>query len=107
LVPVTDQCDPGAVFVGDGQQCAGGVLVKHAGLVNEQHVPRGDHGIVARAGEDNAGVRVGVTDAKPGPRAVLVPAEAVLVGQPCRRRGVAADLPGRHSGRLQRRCHHP
>ena len=50
LVPVTDQCDPSVVFVGDGQQCAGGVLVEHAGLVNEQHVARGDHGIVARAG---------------------------------------------------------
>ena len=38
LVPVPDQRDPGVVFVGDGQQRAGGVLVEHPGLIDEQQV---------------------------------------------------------------------
>ncbi len=38
LVPVTDQRDPRAGLVGDGQQRAGGVLVEHPGLVDQQHV---------------------------------------------------------------------
>ena len=34
LVPVTDKRDPGAGFVGEGQQRQGGVLVDHARLVD-------------------------------------------------------------------------
>ena len=38
LVPVTDQRDPGVVFVGDDQQGPGAVLVEHPGLVDQQQV---------------------------------------------------------------------
>jgi hypothetical protein len=85
LVPIPDQGDPSVVFVGDDQQRAGGVLIEHAGLVDEQHVDRAEHSVGARTGVGDTGIRVDVTDPKSDPRAALVPAEAVLVGQPCRR----------------------
>lgn len=69
LVPVADQRDPHAVFVGDHQQCVGGVLVQHAGLVHQQQVPRLQAQPRTRPGVAAAGLRVGVT----GPRPVQVP----------------------------------
>jgi len=39
LVPVPDQGDPGTGLVGDGQESAGGVLVEHPGLVDQEQVP--------------------------------------------------------------------
>ena len=38
LVAVTDERDPGAGLVCDGEQGTGDVLVEHAGLVDEQQV---------------------------------------------------------------------
>ena len=38
LVAVTDERDAGAGLVGDGEERAGGVLVEHSGLVDEQQV---------------------------------------------------------------------
>ncbi len=38
LVAVADERDPCAGLVGDGEQRAGGVLVEHPGLVDEQQV---------------------------------------------------------------------
>ena len=40
LVPVPDERDAGAGLVGDGEECAGGVLVEHPGLVDKQEVTR-------------------------------------------------------------------
>ena len=37
-MPVADQRDPGAGLVGDGEQGAGGVLVEHPGLVDQEQV---------------------------------------------------------------------
>lgn len=38
LVAVADERDGGAGVVGDREECAGGVLVEHAGFVDEEHV---------------------------------------------------------------------
>ncbi len=35
LMPVPDERNPRAVFVGDRQQRAGGVLIEHPGLINQ------------------------------------------------------------------------
>ena len=39
LMPVTEKCDVDGMFVGDGEQRSGGVLVEHARLVHNQKVP--------------------------------------------------------------------
>ena len=70
LVPVTDERDPGVGLVGDGEQGAGGVLVEHAGLVDEQDVPG-----------QQPGPWIGL-GLEAGPVAVVVPPVAVLVDEP-------------------------
>jgi hypothetical protein len=80
LVPVAEERDGGVGSVGDCEESAGGVLVEHAGFVDEQDV----------AGQQpSAGLRVGL-DARPV--TVLVPPEAVLVDEPRRGERVGADL---------------
>ena len=36
LVAVADERDPGVALVGDGEEGQGGVLVEHAGLVDQE-----------------------------------------------------------------------
>ena len=71
LVPVADERDPRSGLVGDRQERAGGVLVEHPRLVDQQQVTRSKSG-------GGSGVGVG----SPGPVPVVVPAPAVLVDQP-------------------------
>ncbi len=101
LVPVAEERDAGAGLIGDAEQRAGGVLVEHAGLVDEQQVagvqPRPDIGsglgpVVVVA----LGWAVGA-----GPGAVVVPAPAVLMGQPGGGVGVGAGLLGGDVGGLE------
>jgi hypothetical protein len=80
LVSVAEERDGGVRSVGDGEQRPGGVLVEHAGLLDEEYVAEDQ----ARAG---LGGRVG-----PRPVTVLVPAVAVLVDEPSGGEGVGADL---------------
>ena len=94
-MPVPHQCQPSAGLVGDGEQSPGGVLVEHPGLVDEQDVTG-----------QQPGFEVRIVWFDSGPAAVVVPSEAVLVGQPRRRERVPAQLPGRDRGRLARRGHH-
>jgi hypothetical protein len=101
LVTITEQSHPHVVLVGDGEQGSGGVLVEHAGLVDDQQVPRSEVGSDPRAGVWNAADRVGLAGGEPGPGAVVGPAPAVLEGQPGRRAGGGADLGGGDAGRLQ------
>ena len=70
-MPVAHERDPGLTLVGDLQQGAGGVLVEHSGLVDDQQIT---------AAQDCSWVkRLGVG---PGPVAVVVPAPSPLMGQP-------------------------
>ena len=107
LVAVAEERDPGAGLIGDAQQGAGGVLVEHAGLVDEQQVPgvqpRPDIGSGLGPGvEGLAGRAVGA-----GPGAVAVPAPPVLVGQPGGGERLGAGLQLGDVGSLQRgRDHH-
>ena len=48
LVPVPDERDPGASLVRDRQQCAGGVLVEHSCLVDQQQVTAVEYGLGCR-----------------------------------------------------------
>ena len=90
LVAVAEERDDCVRSVGDGEQRAGGVLVEHAGLVDEEDV----------AGEQAcAGLGRGV-GLRPVP--VLVPAVAVLVDEPGGGEGVGADLLLRCLGGLER-----
>jgi hypothetical protein len=61
----------------------GGVLVEHAGSSTQQQIAAAQRGVRARTGEHDARHRVGLTR---GARRVqmprIVPAVAVLVGQP-------------------------
>ena len=95
LVPVADERDPRPGLVGDRQERAGGVLVQHPRLVDQQQVPG-----------SQPGGRVGCGVGAPGPVPVVVPAPAVLVDQPGGRVPVGAGLRGGDLGRLQRRRHH-
>ena len=94
-MPVADQGDPRPGLVGDRQERAGGVLVQHARLVDEQQVPW-----------SQPGGRVGCGVGAPCPVPVVVPAPAVLVDQPGGGVPVGAGLRGGDLGRLQRRRHH-
>jgi hypothetical protein len=38
LVPVTDQDDAHIVLVRHSEECGGGVLVEHSGLIHEKHI---------------------------------------------------------------------
>ncbi len=66
LVAVPDERDPGADFVGDGEERPGGLLVEHPGHVDHEQVP-------GSKGCRLAGPGVGL----PGPVPVVVPAETV------------------------------
>ena len=70
LVSVTEERDPGPGLVGDGEQGAGGVLVEHPRLVDEQEVVRSQHGCW------------GWGRGQPSPAAGVVPSPSVLVGEP-------------------------
>ena len=95
---VTDERDPGVGLVGDGEQGAAHVLVEHARLVDEQEV----------AGEQpRLRLQRIALDRLAGPVAVLVPTEAVLVGQPgARERGGSELLLGDQRGLQGRGDHH-
>src|ERR1035437_465525 len=88
LVAVPDERDPGPGLVSDSQQGAGGVLVEHPGLVDQQQVTGRQRRLRRRAGVGLGGVRVAVTvtlaGRQSGPDAVVVPAVAVLMGEPGR-----------------------
>ena len=106
LVAVAQQRQPDPGLVGDGEQRAGGVLVEHPGLVDDQQISRAQPGCLRRPGVDAPGERVGGTVGQPGPGAVLAPPPAVLVGQPGSGSGGGADLGGGDLGRLQRGGYH-
>jgi hypothetical protein len=106
LVPVAEQRHPHPALVCDGEQGAGGVLVEHAGLVDDQQIPWPQSRGLLRAGVDPAGDRIGLPGLEPGPGAVGVPAPAVLVGQPRRRPSRRAHPGGGDLGGLQRRGDH-
>jgi hypothetical protein len=42
LMAVAEQCGAHLALVGDGQQGAGGFLVQHPGLINDEDIPRGE-----------------------------------------------------------------
>src|SRR4051794_2872673 len=106
LVAVAEQRDPHVALVGDGEQRAGGVLVEHAGLVDDEQVPGEQPRGLGRAGVEGAGGRVALPGGQPGPDAVIGPAPAVLEGQPGRRPGRGAELARGDPGRLERRGDH-
>ena len=94
LVSVAEERDPGAGLVGEGEQGAGGVLVEHPGLVDDQQI----------AGPQ-FGCRVGVLRVA-DPVALVVPPPSVLVDQPRGRAAGGAGLPASDLGGLQRRGDH-
>jgi hypothetical protein len=94
LVPVPDQRDPRTGLIGDGDQRAGGVLVEHARLIDQQQIPGSQPGLRQRIGWCA------------GPGAGGVPAPAVLPGQPGRRPGAGANFGSRRLRRFERRCDH-
>ena len=81
LVPVPDQRDPRPGLVGDGEQRAGGVLVEHPRLVNQDQITMLEPHPVAGTGVDAAGLRVGITAVRRVQVPSLVPAEPVLRGR--------------------------
>ena len=90
LVAVAEKRDDCVRSVGDGEQRAGGVLVEHAGLVNEEDI----------AGEQACACLWRGVGLRPVP--VLVPAVAVLVDEPGGGEGVSADLLAGGLGGLER-----
>jgi len=70
LMAVPDQRQTRASLVGNGHQRAGGVLVQHPGLVDQQQVTPTQHSIGRREGE------------LAGPTAIVVPGEAILAREP-------------------------
>jgi len=94
LVAVTEEGDSRVCPVGDVEQGAGGVLVEHAGLVDEQYVAGRESperwDLVAR-------------DVDAAPAAVLVPTVAVLVNERGGGERGGANLLAGDFGRLQRR----
>lgn len=70
LMAVPDQRETRASLVGNGHQRAGGVLVQHPGLGDQQQVTPTQHSIGGRDGE------------LAGPTAIVVPGEAVLAREP-------------------------
>src|SRR5699024_1680897 len=74
LVAVAEKRDRRVRSVGDGEQRAGGILVEHAGLIDEEDVAGQQAGAYVGCG---AGSRV---DSRPV--AVLVPPVAVLMDEP-------------------------
>ena len=71
---VAEERDAGMRLVGDREQRAGGVLVEHPGLVDDQHITGKQPS--TRIGTD-AGCKLGVS-----PVAVLISPVAVLVDEP-------------------------
>jgi hypothetical protein len=106
LVPVPHHCEASAGLIGDHQQRAGGVLVEHPRLVDDQQIPWRQRGDGNRAGVDTARRRVGVTRTEAGPSAGVVPPPAVLVRQPRRRPGLRTQLRRLSLGGLQGRGDH-
>lgn len=89
LVSVAHERDACAGPVDDLQECAGGVLVEHSGLVDHEQVP---------GCEDRSwvsGFAVGLR-----PVAVVVPPPTPLMGQPRGRERRGVDLSGRDLGGL-------
>jgi hypothetical protein len=80
LVSVTEQRDGRVRSVGDGEQRAGGVLVEHPGLVDEEDV----------TGQQAGAGLGGCVDLRRV--AAFVPTVAVLVDEPGGGEGVGADL---------------
>ena len=82
LMPVSSQGHTHVVFIGDGEQRPGGVLVEHSCLVHEQHVALAECRLLAGAVEQHARVWAELVRGKSRPGAIVLPSVAVLVGQP-------------------------
>ncbi len=106
LVPVTEQREAHVTLIRHRDQGTGGVLVGHAGFIDHEQVTRPKPRRLAGPGVGAAGGRVGLPDGEPGPAPFVVPAPAVLEGQPRRRSRRRAHLGGGDFRRLQGRGDH-